>query len=98
MSTKKGGISSRPFKVIYKNLKKAWGYSDLSNNTIEMDTKLVGKKHMEILIHECVHLLWPDATEEEVESKSIKITNTMWKEGYRWVDTKNIIPMQNGTK
>lgn len=98
MSTRKGGTISKGFKVVYRKLKKVWGYSNLDTNTIELNEKLTGKKHMEILIHECVHLLWPDASEEEVEEKSIAITNTMWRENYRRVDTSNHIPLQNGTK
>jgi hypothetical protein len=86
------------FKVIYKNLKKAWGYADLGMNHVVMDKQLHGKKHLEILIHEMTHLCMPDATEEEVERMSILMTNTLWQQKYRRVDDRNILPLQDGSK
>ena len=99
MRTRETGIYfMKKFKVIYKNLKKAWGYADLQNNEVHMDQKAKGKKHMEIIIHECLHLLWQDETEEEIVRKSIMITNTLWYEKYRRVDDRNDLPLQDGTK
>ncbi len=87
----------RRFKIIYKRFKKVWGYADLTKNEISIDDRAKGKKHLEILIHETVHLLWPDASEEEVVKKSIILTNTLWHEMYRRVDDRNNIPLQDGT-
>jgi hypothetical protein len=86
------------FKVIYKNLKKAWGYADLETNEVHMDSRAKGKKHMEIIIHECLHLLWPEESEADIVRKSIMITNTLWFEKYRRVDDRNDLPLQDGTK
>lgn len=88
----------KKFKIIYKRFKKVWGYADLKNNEIAIDDRAKGKKHLEILIHESVHMLWPDASEEEVEAKSIVLTNTLWNEKYRRIDDRNNIPLQDGTK
>lgn len=86
------------FKVVYKNLKKAWGYADLDKKEVIMDRTLNGKKHMEILVHELAHLLWPDDTEEEIVRKSIYITNTLWQQKYRRIDDRNHTPLQDGSK
>lgn len=86
------------FKVIYKNLKKVWGYADLETNEIHIDQKAKGKKHLEILIHESAHLLWPDESEESIVRKSIMLTNTLWSENYRRIDNRNDLPLQDGTK
>lgn len=86
------------FKVIYKNFKKVWGYADLATREIHIDKKANGKKHMEILIHEMTHLLLPEASEEEVVSISIYITNTLWQQKYRRIDDRNHEPLQDGTK
>lgn len=86
------------FKVIYKNFKKAWGYADLEKREILIDKKAHGKKHLEILVHEMAHLLWENDTEEEIERKSIYMTNTLWQQKYRRVDDRNHVPLQDGTK
>lgn len=86
------------YKVIYKNLKKSWGYADLEKKEVIMDKSLNGKKHLEILLHELTHLLLPEATEEEVERISIYITNTLWQQKYRRIDDRNHLPLQDGSK
>lgn len=85
------------FRIIYKRLKKVWGYAVLDDMTIEIDDRCKGKKALEIVIHEMVHLCWPDESEEEVVRKSILMTNTLWYEKYRKVDDSNKQPLQDGT-
>lgn len=85
------------FKIIYKRLKKVWGYAVMDRSEIEIDLRAKGKKHLEICIHEMVHLLWPDESEESVERKSIMMTNTLWHEKYRRIDDRNEEPLQDGT-
>lgn len=85
-------------KVKYKKLgkHKVWGFSD-SAGFVELDVKLKGKKHLEILIHECLHLLYPNAEEDEIVNKSVTLCNTLWHEGYRRTEQDNEVPMQDGT-
>ena len=87
-------------KVKYSKLGRdgVWGYAHGDDNSIELDTRLKGKKHLEILLHESLHILHPQMTEDEVEIKSIALTGVLWKEGYRRVDNSNTIPMQDGKK
>ena len=85
-------------KVVKKNLQKAWGYARMRDSVIEIDTKAKGKKHLEILIHESVHILWPDDSEEEVQRKSIILTHTIWGQKYRRIDDDNSQKMQDGSK
>lgn len=85
-------------KVKYKDLRKerVWGFAD-SVGVIELDKSLKGKKHLEILIHEALHLLLPEAEEEEIVKKSVTLCNTLWHEKYRRVDDKEGIPLQDGS-
>ena len=87
-------------KVIYDNLSrsKAWGMAHSDGNKIVLEKKLKGKKHLEIINHELLHILFPEMSEEEVIEKSITLTNILWKEGYRRVDNSNTILLQNGKK
>jgi len=85
-------------KVRYLKLgrTKAWGLADISRRVVELDERLKGKKHLEILTHELIHLLLPDATEEEVEEISINLTQVLWSEGYRRIDESPHEPLQDG--
>lgn len=88
------------FRVKYKKLgkEKVYGLAHHDGDIIEMDVRLTGKKHMEILIHEALHLLWAEAEEDEIEEKAIKLTNTLWRQKYRRIDDSNNIPLQDGSK
>jgi len=88
----------RRIKVVYKKLGRAnaWGLADDTNRVVELDERLKGKKHLEILAHEVIHLLLPEASEEEVEEISINLTNILWKEGYRRIDNSAEDPLQDG--
>ena len=85
-------------KIKYCKLgkQKVWGFAH-SDGLIEIDERLKGKKKLEIIIHEVMHLLNPMDDEDEVVRKSVLLTNTLWHEKYRVVDNTEDIPMQDGT-
>jgi hypothetical protein len=70
-------------KVVYKRLRRAWGYAYIKENKIELYKNLKGKKHLEILLHEKIHLLFPDHDEKAVVRLSKDITALLWNQGYR---------------
>jgi hypothetical protein len=75
-------------KVTHKNLGKerAWGTANLDNNKIELDHRLKGKKHLEILIHEVLHIQNPEMSETQVIKRSKQITKILWEHKYRRID------------
>ena len=85
-------------KVLYRKLgrDKAWGQAHI--DCIELDPRLKGKKHLEVLNHELLHSLFPELEENEVIKKSILMTNTQWHEGYRRIDSDTSMPFQEITK
>jgi len=85
-------------KIQYLKLgrEKIWGHAD--DYPLKIDSRIKGKKKLEIVIHECTHYLLPNATEQEVERISIRLTHTLWHEGYRCIDQDNKIPLQDGSK
>ncbi len=85
-------------KVKYQKLgkQKVWGLAD-SEGIIYLDSRLKGKKHLEILIHESLHLLYTDADEAEIVNKSISLTNLIWKQRYRRIEEDKKEPLQDGT-
>lgn len=85
-------------KIIYRKLGKeqAYGISS-SDGVIEIDERLRGKKAMEILIHELMHLINPKEDEKTIIRKSIILTKVLWKEGYRKIDDTIDLPLQDGS-
>jgi hypothetical protein len=85
-------------KVKYSKLgkQKVWGFAH-SDGLVEIDEKLKGKKHLEILLHECLHLLYPNDSEDEIVANSVILTNTLWGEKYRRVDESPHPPLQDGS-
>ncbi len=89
----------KKIKVTYKKLgkEKVYGFANLGDNEIEIDPRLKGKKHLEIMLHECLHILYPEAEEDEIVRNSIILTNTLWWEHYRRVDNNNSTTLQDGS-
>ncbi len=77
----------KKIKVVYRKLGKerAHGLSYLPDMGIELDIRLKGKKHLEILVHEALHLLVPEWSETKVIEKSKELTKVLWAENYRRV-------------
>lgn len=75
-------------KVVYRKLGKerAWGQAHTDSNTIEIDPRLKGRKKMEILIHEALHILNPEMSETKVLEQGRRIANLLWKQHFRQVD------------
>ena len=85
-------------KIIYRKLGKeqAYGVSS-SDGVIEIDERLKGKKMMEILIHEILHLLNPKDDEKTIIRKSVTLTKVLWSEGSRKIDDTIDLPLQDGS-
>jgi hypothetical protein len=87
----------RRIKVVYRKLgrEKIWGQAE---DHIEMDERLMGKKHLEILIHEALHVCFPSLSEDDVVRAGVLMANTLWHEQYRRVDNSNYFALQDGKK
>lgn len=74
-------------KVFYKKLGKqqAWGMYH-SEGVIELDPRLKGEKKLEIIVHEEMHHIFPDMTEEEVTSKAAELANFLYLQGLRFTE------------
>jgi len=85
-------------KIIYKKLgrEQAHGIAE-SDGIIYLDPRLKGKKHLEIMIHEVLHILNPADSELSIIKKSITLTKVLWMEGYRRIDDTNDQPLQDGS-
>ena len=89
-------MATRKIKIIRKKLgrEKIWGQA---HDHIELDSRLKGKKELEIIIHEAMHILFPEKEEDDVVKSSIILTNTLWYESYRKTDNHDKDPLQDGS-
>ena len=85
-------------KIINKKLgrEQAHGIAE-SDGIIYIDPRLKGRKMLEIVLHECLHILNKTDDEETIIRKSVTLTKVLWKEGYRKVDDSNDEPLQDGS-
>ena len=89
------GIHNKKIKVIYRKLGKErlWGAAHV--DFIELDPRLKGKKHLELFLHECLHFVCPELSENDIIKKSILMCNTMWSDGWRRCDHDESMPLQD---
>jgi hypothetical protein len=95
---KRNSFMRKTIKVEYKKLgkKKLWAQALFETNTIELDVRAKGKKHLELLNHEGLHILLPTLNEDEIVRISTSLTDLLWKENYRRTDENEDTPMQDG--
>jgi hypothetical protein len=50
---------------------------------IEIDPRLHGEEHLEVLIHESLHALQPHHCEDTISRDAINLAHILWIDGYR---------------
>ena len=78
---------SKPVKVVWRKLgrERAWGQATIGEDLIEIDPRLGAKRQLEVLCHEQVHLIWPKATEPQVDRAGKALAKMLWAQNYRQV-------------
>jgi hypothetical protein len=81
---------SRDTKVIHRKLGKerAYGLATIGANKIEIDERLTSYRYMLIMIHEKLHIEFPDWSETRVRQKASRLARFLWNNHFRWVDLK----------
>lgn len=65
---------------------KAWGLAHSGLQSIELDVRLKGKRHLLYLIHEALHIIHPDWSETKVVKVSRILSKLLWEQKYRRSD------------
>ena len=88
----------KSIKVEYKNLGKQrkWGLAYQDENRMEIDPRAKGKKHLELMNHEGLHILCPYLTEDEIVRISTSLTDLLWGQDYRRADISIHQLLQDG--
>jgi hypothetical protein len=76
---------AKSIKVNHRKLgkEKAWGLAHAGLNEIELDTRLNGRRHLLYLIHEALHIIHPEWSENKVVQVSRKLSRLLWEQNYR---------------
>jgi lysozyme family protein len=81
--------------VVDKNLldidrkKKYFGLAYRDEAKIEIDPYQVPNEYLDSLLHECIHILFPDMEEEEVYKLGLFLSGFLWENGYRKIYQEN---------
>ena len=70
-------------KVTYKRLRTNWGWAYIGEGRIEICKTAKNKKHLEIMVHELLHLELPDHEEKAIVRISKMVAQALWDDGYR---------------
>lgn len=74
-------------KTVYKKMgAHVYALFHPDKNVIEIDERLKGKRAMEIHLHEISHWAQPDLREDDIRKLSRKLTEYLWREGYRKIE------------
>jgi len=75
----------KPIRVVKKKLgrERADGQAWKEDRLIEIDPRLKDKEYLLTIIHETLHVVFPEYIEEEIHSRSIEVTAVLWKDGFR---------------
>lgn len=70
-------------RITEKKLKKYFGYAYPDLFKVELSKNLKDKTYLGTLIHEILHVLYPDQSETSITQFAATLTHYIWKKGYR---------------
>lgn len=65
---------------------KAVGLAYKETGEIVIDSRMKGFNHLNVVLHEALHIQNPRWAEAKVEGHSLELANILWDLGYRKVD------------
>ena len=77
----------KKIKISYRKLGKerAMGLAIAPDQIVICPKHRNGKESLDTKIHECLHLLHPEASEMMVRAWAKRLTDLLWRDGYRRV-------------
>ena len=79
-------VRGKRWEVNHEDREGLWGECDLEARRITLHTSLTHsrrRKRLEILLHEVLHALLPEATENQVEEAGEVLSCVVWSDGWR---------------
>jgi hypothetical protein len=78
-------MKTASLRIIDRKLgrERAVGQYEHGTKRIEVDPRQTSRERMGTVIHEALHYLYPDASEDEVLRAEAVISDTLWADRYR---------------
>lgn len=76
----------RRIRYSHKRNRGAYGLAFPDERRIELDPRLGGITHLDIALHEGLHVLFPHIDEPTVNSAGTSLADLLWRLGYRRKD------------
>lgn len=77
-------LAGRYWRWMYATLRgKADGWTIYAKRTVLIHDRLRPQRRLEVEIHECLHCLYPDLSEESVTASAADLRRLLWRLGYR---------------
>ena len=73
----------RRIRFTHKRNRGCWGKACCDEWRIEIDPELEDRTHMDIALHEGLHILFPYLPEDVVNNAGITLADLLWRLGYR---------------
>ena len=73
----------RRIRYTHRRNRGCWGKAWPHQWRIEIDPALEDRTHMDIALHEGLHCLFPEASEEAINTAGITLADLLWRLGYR---------------
>lgn len=76
-------------KIVDRKLgrQKAWGMCNFDTKLLEVDPRQDSKNYLDTMVHEMLHLYFPDEPEWRITKVATRMTNELWKRKYRRIQT-----------
>jgi len=79
----RSSMKLKKIKVQERRLNKYLGYAYPEENLVEITPNQKPRQYLDTLIHELLHIMYPDDSETKISRNASTITHHIWKKGYR---------------
>lgn len=86
-STRRKRLRPSRVTVETRRLRTHWGWCYPETGQVVLDARLTGRRHLDTLVHELVHVAFPDLSETGTNEVTRLLVTHLWKQQYRRLDT-----------
>ena len=79
----------RRIRFAHKRNRNVYGLAYPHERRIEIDPRLAGQSHLDIALHEGLHVLFPHLDEATVDAAGTILADLIWRLGYRRPDDED---------
>ena len=82
----RSSMKLKKIKVRERKLRYYYGYAYPDKSLVEITPNLKPRQYLDTLIHEILHVMYPNDSESKISQNASTITHHIWKKGYRRID------------